>query len=75
MRTIQICADLHEHTWGFAWIEFSFINDKLRLVYDKANTTAHQQPCDAGIIRSFKSRYRSCFALILIELKQLTMHG
>ena len=31
---------------------------KITLHFLKPNTTAHIQPCDQGIIRTFKSKYR-----------------
>jgi hypothetical protein len=35
--------------------------------YLPPNTTSKIQPCDAGIIRSFKAYYRHCFNHLLIQ--------
>ena len=38
----------------------------IELVYLPPNTTAHLQPMDAGIIHSFKSKYKWKFCIYLI---------
>jgi hypothetical protein len=38
--------------------------------YLPPNMTLKIQPCDAGIIRSFKAYYRRCFNRLLIECLQ-----
>jgi len=39
----------------------------IELVYLSPNTTAHLQPMDAGIIQSFKSKYKREFCRHLIQ--------
>lgn len=48
----------------------SYKPTNIRIEFFAANMTSHIQPCDAGIIRTFKAHYRRSFCLRAIDLDE-----
>ena len=55
---LQIVSDKHGKHWNFSQIEIVFLSP---------NTTSVMQPCDAGIIYSFKRHYRQRYLQKIIR--------